>query len=124
MLKKLFILFLGIFSILDLSGCALNTGSIHESGQIRQKLKFSYIQALVMVKNALKSENIQFENAIVTKKIAELKGVYPNGRVVHIVISKINDSESDITVSAGMGEASREDARKILSSIFQYSQSR
>jgi hypothetical protein len=75
----------------------------------------------VLVKGALKTEQLQFENAIITQDTAKLKGNYADGRTVQIIISKINNSESSVKVNVTGSQAPREDERKILEMIMQYS---
>jgi len=73
-----------------------------------------------MVEAALKTEKIKFEKAIINKEVATLKGSYADGRIVQIVISKISNSESSLVVRAGSSQAGKENTRKILATIMQY----
>ena len=77
MLKKLLALFITCFIIANFYGCVSVPGSITET-QKEPKLicNVSYVQALVMVQGALKTEPIQFEKAIISKDTAKLKGSY------------------------------------------------
>ena len=122
MLKKISKLFFICFIVLNFCGCALNSDSITKT-QKEPKLIFnvSYIQALVVVQGALKSEPIQLGKAAITKDAAELKGSYVDGRAIQIIISKINNSSSSMVVRVGTAQTDKEDARKIISTIMQYS---
>ena len=122
MLNKISELFFVCFIALNLCGCALTSGSITKI-QKEPKLicNVSYVQALVMVQGALKSEPIQFGKATIAKDTAELKGNYVDGRTVQIIISRIGNSESSLVVHAGTSQSGKEDARKIISTIMQYS---
>ena len=77
-----------------------------------------------MVQGALKSEPIQFEKAIINKDTANLKGSYTDGKIVQIIISKINNSSSSLVVHAGTSQTDREAAKKIIVTIMQYSKQR
>lgn len=121
MLKKISIWLFSFLLVLNLSGCALILGLIAQSQEVKQEFSVSYIQALLMVKEALKTEQIQFENATIYKNSAKVKGIYPDGKTVHIVIYKISDTESNVTVRVGTSQAGAEDAQKIMSTIRQYS---
>jgi len=122
MLKKLLALLFVYVIVLNIYGCALNSGSIAET-QKEPKLIFnaSYVQALVMVQGALKPEPLQFEKAIIAKDTAQLKGNYADGKAVQIVISKISDSQSSLVVRGGTSQADKENAGKIIATIMQYS---
>jgi len=124
-LRKSSVLFLASFIIANFYGCAAIPGPITET-QKEPKLicNASYVQALVMVEAALKTEQVKFEKAIISKDVATLKGGYADGRIVQIVISKISSSESSLVVRAGSSQAGKEDARKILATIMQYSKQR
>ena len=74
-----------------------------------------------MVKGALKTGPLQFEPAIISKDAAQLKGSYADGKFIQIIISKISNSKSSLVVHAGTSQAGKEDARKILATIMQYS---
>jgi hypothetical protein len=117
-LKKLTTLF---FIVLNLNGCASISRSITEPGEAKQKFKFSYVQALVMVQGALKSEQIQFEKAIISKDVVKLKGNYSNGRTIQITILKVTNFESILVVRAGALQAGNEAAKNILEAIVKYS---
>ncbi|MCX5694560.1 MAG: hypothetical protein NT014_05520 [Candidatus Omnitrophica bacterium] len=107
--------------ILNLSGCALTSGVTTAPVEVNQRFNVSYIQVLVMVKNALKTEQVQFEKALINKDTIRLKGNYPDGRVIQFVISKIGNSGSNITVLADTGGIGKKDAQKVLATILQYS---
>ena len=122
MLRKLPILFLACFIIANSCGCASISGSSTET-QKEPKLiwNVSYLRGLVLVKGALKTEQVQFGNAMISKDAAKLKGSYADGRIVQIVISKISNSESSVAVTVGASQTAREDAKKILEAIVRYS---
>ncbi|HNW40028.1 MAG TPA: hypothetical protein PKI44_06370 [Candidatus Omnitrophota bacterium] len=123
MFKKILALYLACFITLNFSGC-VSVPQPADKIQKEAKLKWnvSYLRGLVIVQGALGTEPIQFEKAIITKEAAKLKGIYADGRVVQIVISKISNSESVLVVRAGSDPASSGEARKILEHIGQYSQ--
>lgn len=122
MLDKLRVLFFACFIIANFYGCASITRSIAET-QKQPKLiwNVSYLRGLVLVKEALKTEQIQFENALISKDAANLKGKYADGRTVQIIISKISNFESSVVVQVGASQTAKEDAGKILATIVQYS---
>ena len=107
---------------LNLSGCALNSGAVTETKKEPSLTwNVSYIRGLVIVQGALKSEQISFEKALMSKDAAKLKGSYADGRIVQILISKLNSAESRVVVQVDNSQAEKEDARKILALIAQYS---
>jgi hypothetical protein len=121
MFNKLLTLCLACFLTLNFCGCALTSNSIVESPKEPKLIcNVSYVQAMVMVQGALKSEPIQFEKATISKDTARLKGNYPDGRTVQIVFFNISKSESNLVVLAGASLAEKEEARKIIATIMQY----
>jgi hypothetical protein len=114
------LLFIGLI-IANLSGCASVPGS---SGAKLKEPKLiwnvSYLRGLVLTKEALKHEPIQFGNAFINKDTAQLKGNYPDGRTVQIIISKLKTSESSLVVRVDNSQAAKEDAQRLLEAIAQY----
>ncbi|MDP3042717.1 MAG: hypothetical protein Q8N62_08375 [Candidatus Omnitrophota bacterium] len=121
MFSKLSVLFMACFIIAGFYGCASIPGAITEPKELKLKWNISYIQGLVMVKEALKTEQIQFGKAVIGKHAAELKGNFADGRTVQIVISKISNTESSVTARVANSLTAKEDGKKILEAIAQYS---
>ena len=88
--------------------------------ELKLKWNVSYIQGLVLVKDALKSQPIQFERATLDKDSAKLKGNYADGGTVQIVITKISNSESSVTVNLGSSQTAKDEAKRMLEGIAQY----
>lgn len=121
MAKKFLVLVLVYFLGFNFSGCAAVSNSITEPKEPKLICNASYIQALAMVKMALKNEDLQFDKAAISKDIVRLTGRYADGRLIQILISNISSSASSLVVRAGTGQAARENAKKILATIMQYS---
>ncbi|MFH0918100.1 MAG: hypothetical protein V1830_03090 [Candidatus Omnitrophota bacterium] len=122
MSKRLWFLFFAAFIMVNFYGCTTIPGAIPETQkQLKLTWNVSYLRGLVLVKEALKAEPLQFGNALITKDAAKLKGSYADGRTVQIVISKISKSESSVAVNLGSSQSAREDEKKILEAIAQYS---
>lgn len=121
-LKKSSVLLFAFIIVLNLSGCASIPGLTTEPKELKLKWNVSYVRGLVLVKEALKSEPIRFETAMINKDGARLKGNYPDGKIIQIVIAKISNSESSVAVNLGSSLAAKEDAKKILEVIAQYAQ--
>lgn len=119
-LKKMLMLALAGFMAVSLCGCIAIMLLMSESAKEKQNFNIPYSQALDVVKGALGTLDIQFESADVRKDITEVKGEYADGRTIRILISKVSDTESSIAVRAGMSDAGKEDASKILKAITDY----
>lgn len=124
MLKKLSALALVGFMFLNFSGCASVPGSVNGAKELKLRWNVSYVRGLVLVKEALKTEPIKFEAATINKDAVRLKGNYPDGKIIQIIITNISNSESSVAVNLGSGFSAKEDAKKILEMIAQYSQQR
>lgn len=124
MLKKLSTFVLAGFMLLSFSGCASVPGPVAGPKELKLRWNVSYVRGLMLVKEALKTEPIQFEAAIINKDAARLKGNYPDGKIIQIVIARMNNSESSVTVNLGSSISAKEEAKKILEAIEQYSQQR
>jgi hypothetical protein len=124
LLRKLSSLFFTLFICFDLGGCALISKSSPQPGEASQRVNASYVQALVVVKAALKAEPIEFGKTLVDKSSIKLNGTHAGGRMVQIVISKISDSKSNLVVHAGNDQTGQEYAGKILAMIMQYNKPR
>jgi hypothetical protein len=114
------LLFIGLI-IANLSGCASVPGS---SGERLKEPKLiwnvSYLRGLVLTKEALKNEPIQFGNALINKDTVELKGKYTDGRTVQILISKLKTPGSSLVVRVGNSQTANEEAKKLLETIALY----
>ncbi len=121
MLRKLSVLFMACFIIAGLCGCASIPGAVTEPKELKLRWNISYIQGLVMVKEALETEKIQFGKAIIGKNTAELKGNFADGRTVQIIISKISNTESSVAAHVANSQTPKEDSKDILEAIMRYS---
>jgi hypothetical protein len=119
--KSLVITFLAMIT-LNSSGCIFVAASMREFQKAKQDFNVPYAQALEIVKKALISLNLEFEEAVIKPDIAVIKGKYVNGRTMYIEIIKISDDESKIAVRVGTSDAGKIDAQKILEAIEQYAQ--
>jgi hypothetical protein len=79
---------------------------------------------LVLAKEALSPESIQFGNALVRNDAAELTGNYRDGRTVQIIISNLKPSESSLILRVGNSSTAKEEAKRLLELIAQYAQQR
>ncbi len=120
MLKKLVMLILTGFMAINLCGCIAVMAGLAESAKAKQTLNVPYSEAIDIVSGALKTSGIEFEEAVIEKNIAEVKGKYTDDRTVRIFISKVSDSESRISVRVGTNEAGKKDAKEILQVIVDY----
>ncbi|MDP2830718.1 MAG: hypothetical protein Q8O02_00515 [Candidatus Omnitrophota bacterium] len=121
MFRKLSVLIIACFIIAGFCGCASIPGAVTEPKELKLKWNISYIQGLVMVKEALKTEKIQFGKAVIGKHAAELKGNFADGRILQIIISKISNTESSVAAHVANSQTPKEDGKKILEAIMQYS---
>ncbi|MBU4252569.1 MAG: hypothetical protein KKC39_04625 [Candidatus Omnitrophica bacterium] len=121
MLRKLSVLFIACFIIAGFYGCASIPGPITEPKELKLKWNISYVQGLVMVKEALKTGQIKFEKAVIGKHTAELKGNFADGRTVQIIISKISNTESSVVAHVANSQTPKEDSKEILEAIMRYS---
>jgi len=109
--------------ILNFYGCASLSGPQGAKTKEPKLIwNISYVRGVVVAREALKNENIQFASASIDKDKALLKGNYPDSRSVEILITKIADSESNLVARVGNSPTAKEDAQKILEIIAQYSQ--
>jgi hypothetical protein len=121
MFKKLSTLTLIVFISISFSGCIFVAASMREYQKAKQNFNVSYVKALEIVKKALISLDIEFEEAVIKPDIAVVKGKYTNDRTMYIEIFKISDNESKIAVRVGTSDAGKPDAQKILEAIERYS---
>ncbi|MFA4889042.1 MAG: DUF3568 family protein [Candidatus Omnitrophota bacterium] len=121
--KKLIMLsFTGFLSV-SLCGCIAMMTLMAENAKAKQDLNVSYSQALDIVKGSLKKQGIQFQEAVIKKDIAEVRGRYTDEIGVRIFIRKASDTQCNIAVRAGTSDAGKKDAEKILQAIVSYSES-
>ena len=119
MFKKLLTLFLVSLTVLNLCGCVLIMAGLANTAKARQVVDLSYVNALDIVKEAVKVEGIEFKKAVIRGNIAEVKGKYTDGKDVRIYVSKTGNNQSYISVRVGTSAAGRKDAQHILDTIVQ-----
>lgn len=121
MFKKLAIMvFMGLLA-LSLCGCAAVMMYMADSAKAKQTLEISYSQALDIVKEAIQAQGIQFQEAVIEKDIARVRGRYTDDLTVRIFIHKISATRCTIAVRVGTSQAGKKDAEKILQAIVDYS---
>lgn len=120
MFKRLVTVVIAGLIILNLCGFVAIVGGVSEFQKVRETVKASYGQALEITKMVLKEQNIKFEKATIDETKARVKGIYPNGETVTIMIYKFSDVESKVEVRVGTSEAGIDDARKIMENIIQH----
>lgn len=120
MFKKLSMLIISIIIAISFSGCLFFAASMRESQKVKQDFNIPYATALEIVKKALISLNLEFEEAIVNPDIAAVKGKYLDGQTMYIEIFRVNDNDSKISVRVGTSDAGKIDAQKVLETIEQY----
>jgi len=121
MLKKLSKLVFAGFLTLNLCGCAAVMIVVSENLKVKQTLNVSYSQAIDMVKGSVIEQGIKFQEALVGKDVARIKGRYDGGKSLHIYIHKISAAQCAIAVRVGTSEADKKIAEKILQGIISYS---
>jgi len=121
MLKKLAITIIFGITCVSSSGCIFVAASLRENQKAKQDFNVSYTKALEIVKKALISLNLTFEEAVIKPDIAVVKGKYTNEKTMYIEIFKISEIESKIAVRVGTSDAGKLDAQKILEAIERYS---
>jgi hypothetical protein len=100
----------------------MNSRPITQAEKVQQlQWNVSYLRGLVIAREALNSQPLELENAIITKEQASFKAKFTDGRILQVVISKISTSESALTVQPGPNLVDQNDARRILLLIAQYS---
>ncbi len=122
MLNKLAAFIYVFILILNINGCA--TVSAPARKEPKLICNASYVSSMMMAKAALKAEPLQLENGVVTKDSATLKGTYPGGQTVQIVITKINNSSSSLVVRGADTPEGKAQAQRLLEVIMQYSKLR
>ncbi len=121
MLKKLaLIITLGIIC-LNFSGCIFVAASLRETQKAKQDFNVPHTKALEIVKKALVSLNLKFEETVIKPDIAVVKGRYTNEKTMYVEIFKVSRNESRIAVRVGTSDAGKTDACKILEVIEKYS---
>jgi len=121
MFKKLILIIVLGMNCLNFSGCIFVAASLRETQKAKQDFNVSYIKALEIVKKALVSLNLKFEEAVIKPDVAVVKGKYTNEKTMYIEIFKISDNESRIAVRVGTSDAGKAEACKILEVIEKYS---
>lgn len=122
MLKKFLIFIVVLFISLNLCGCFATMAMVAQNSKVKQNLPVSYGEALDVVKVAIKTIDIRFEEAVIKGNVACVKGKYSDEKIVQIIISKVSENESLIAVRVGTSQADRKDAEKILKVIIEYSE--
>lgn len=117
MLKKMAVLVIVGLMYLNLCGFALIAAGMSEASKIKETVNISYSKAIDMVKAAVISQGIELGNAVIKPDVTNVKGTYPDGKTVRIVINKISDTQCYIEIRVGRSDAGKEDARKILQAI-------
>ncbi|MFA5007664.1 MAG: DUF3568 family protein [Candidatus Omnitrophota bacterium] len=117
MFKKISVLIVLGFISISFSGCIFVAASMRETQKAKQDFNVSYIKALEIVKKALVSLNLKFEEAVIKPDIAVVKGKYTNEKTMYIEVFKISDNESKIAVRVGTSDAGKIEAQKILDAI-------
>lgn len=117
MFKKLILVIAVLVLAMNLSGCVAAMVLMAENAEAKQTLEMPYSQAIDIVKAAIRSLDIEFLDAKITKNIAEAKAKYPDGKTVRIYVHEIGDNQCDVSVRAGFTEAGKEEAQRILQAI-------
>ncbi len=121
MLKKLIKLIFSVFLTINLCGCAAVMILASENLKVKQTLNVSYSQVIDTVKGSVIEQGIKFQEALVEKDVARIKGRYDGGKSLHIYIHKISDTQCTVAVRVGTSEADKKIAEKILQGIIDYS---
>jgi len=122
MMRRITGALLAIFMVINLQGCASLSGSAPKEPKLFWNV--SYIRGVVLAREALNIEQIKFENALVNKDAAQLRGNYPDGRGVEIIISNLKASESSLVVRVNNSPYPKEESQRLLELIAKYAQQR
>ncbi|MFA6350170.1 MAG: DUF3568 family protein [Candidatus Omnitrophota bacterium] len=116
MFRKALKLALAGFLFFNICGFAFIAAGVAESQKIKQTFNVSYGDALVAVKDALKTSDIHFKNAQITETVTKVRA-YAGDAGVRIWIYKLSESECRIEVRVGNSEEDMPESQKLMDAI-------
>lgn len=125
MFRRVISLALAVFLAVNLYGCiALVAGAaaggagtaVWLSRKMTQEVNASFEDSLAASKAALKSMGFKVNKETVTKKVAQIKSEYSDGRVIWIDIRRLTQLSSRIEVRVG-AKGDKEAALEVLNEI-------